>query len=78
MSAETEHAMLAAIRTHVADESGKDPYGAIVVLADTTPLNAIDDSTGGDFYHYKHGGFFACEGLLSLATSTTTLQDEDG
>ena len=81
MSDQTEQAMLAAIRDHIADETGKDTYGAIVVLVDTTPLEDIEDSTSGAFYHYKHGGFYACEGLLSLAQTTTTLEttleDED-
>ena len=78
MSDQTEQAMLAAIRNHIADDTGKEPFGAIVVLADTTPLEGIENSTGGDFFHYKHGGFFACEGLLSLTRNTTSLEDEKG
>ena len=78
MSDQTEQAMLAAIRTHIKAVSGKEPFGAIVILADTTPLDRIEDSTSGDFYHYKHGGFFACEGLLSLTRSATSLEDEQG
>lgn len=71
MSDQTEQAMLAAIRDHIADDTGKDTYGAIVVLADTTPLEDIKDSTSGAYYHYKHGGFYACHGLITLAPHAT-------
>ena len=76
MSDETEQAMLAAIRNHIADDTGKDTYGAIVVLADTTPLEDVEDSTSGTFYHYKHGGFYACEGLIALAPHATALSTD--
>lgn len=36
-----------------------------------TPLEDIEDSTSGTFYHYKHGGFYACQGLMALAPHTT-------
>ena len=75
MSAETEAAMIAAIRNHIKDDSGKDTYGAIVVLADTTPLGELSN-TKGNYWHYADGGFFACHGLLVLAGSDPAFTDK--
>lgn len=69
--ADTKTVMLDAIRDHIRHSTGQETYGAVVVMADTTPLDDLEDSSVGNFYLFKQGGFFACEGLLSLAEHNT-------
>ena len=69
---DTKTVMLETIRQYITEQTGMEAHGAIVILADITPLEEHEQA--GHIFASENGAYFACKGLI--ATRLAELANE--